>query len=282
MAKILSGIPLRDKIKVDLSTVVSLIPEHVRPILSIIQVGSLAASTTYIQGKMKFAKEIGISIQHHVLPNDVSDEEVIDLILILNTDLKVGGILVQLPLPTCMNKEKILESIDPEKDVDGLHSVNIKKHLVNDDSGIVPATTKGIHTLLDFYGIPLKGRRILMVGRSDLVGKPTAIALLNRDATVTVAHHLSVDLPALCREADIIITATGVPGLIGKDHVKAGQIVIDVGITKQDEKIVGDVSFAEVLSIVAAVSPVPGGVGPLTIASLFQNLLRKYTSGITK
>jgi methylenetetrahydrofolate dehydrogenase (NADP+) / methenyltetrahydrofolate cyclohydrolase len=279
-AIILSGLSLRDKIKGKLATVVSHIPKGSVPVLSIIQVGSNDASSSYIKGKIKFGEDIGVPVVLHPVSAAARDEELIDLILRLNADPRVQGIIVQLPLSVHLDRERILETIDPDKDVDGMHSLNVKKLLRNDSSGIVPATTRGILTLLDANKIEIAGKRVLMIGRSDLVGKPTAIALLNRDATVTIAHHLSLDLPVLCKESDIIISATGVPGLLTKKHAKKGVIVIDVGITRLEGKIVGDAEFEALSASVAAISPVPGGIGPLTIASLFQNLLRKYTDDI--
>jgi len=280
MATLLSGIPLRDKIKEELATVAASM-EGAVPSLAIIQVGSDEASSAYIKGKIKFGHDIGVTVAYHQILESAREEEVVTLIRRLNADPEVGGIIVQLPLPAQMNRSLIIEMIDPDKDVDGLHSVNVKKLVTNDPSGIMPATTRGILSLLDFYDIPLKGARALVIGRSDLVGKPTALALLNRDATVTIAHHLSSDLSALCKEAEIIITATGVPGLIDKSHVKEGHVIIDVGITRLEGTLAGDVAAEEISDIVKAYSPVPGGVGPLTIASLFQNLLRKYNGGIS-
>lgn len=274
---ILGGIPLRDKIKEELATVVSFIPDGEVPALAIIQVGSLEASNIYIKGKQKFGQDINVPVVLHKLKNDAVEEQIIELVLALNADAKIGGIIVQLPLPAGIDKEKIIEAIDPEKDVDGLHSVNVKKLAANDTTGITPATTRGIVSLLDFNAIEVRGKRVLVIGRSDLVGRPSAAALLNRDATVTVAHRGTKDLEEVCKEADIIIVAAGMPSLITKNHVREGQIIIDVGITKKDGETKGDVLFDEVIELVHAVSPVPGGVGPLTIASLFQNVLRKYT-----
>lgn len=272
MAKILSGIPLRDKIKDELKNIVSVIPWENMPELAIIQVGEDEASSSYIKGKIKFGEEIGVTVNLHKLDENVSEEDLIDLILRLNIDPRTEGIIIQLPLPKHIDSKKVLLMVDPLKDVDGFHPM----------SGVMPATTRGIISLLDFNEIPLKGKRVLIIGRSDLVGKPTALALLDRDATITIAHHLSEDIQALCKEADIIISATGVSGLITKDHVKAGQVVIDVGITRLNGKLVGDVLYDEVFEIVEAITPVPGGVGPLTTASLFQNLLRKYNDDTNK
>ena len=272
MAKILSGIPLRDKIKDELKNIVSVIPWENMPELAIIQVGEDEASSSYIKGKIKFGEEIGVTVNLHKLEENVSEEDLIDLILRLNIEPRTEGIIIQLPLPKHIDSKKVLLMVDPLKDVDGFHPM----------SGVMPATTRGIISLLDFNEIPLKGKRVLIIGRSDLVGKPTALALLDRDATITIAHHLSQDLQKLCKETDIIISATGVPGLITKDHVKAGQVVIDVGITRLNGKLVGDVLYDEVIEIVEAITPVPGGVGPLTTASLFQNLLRKYNDDTNK
>ena len=272
MAKILSGIPLRDKIKDELKNIVSVIPWENMPELAIIQVGEDEASSSYIKGKIKFGEEIGVTVNLHKLEENVSEEDLIDLILRLNIEPRTEGIIIQLPLPKHIDSKKVLLMVDPLKDVDGFHPM----------SGVMPATTRGIISLLDFNEIPLKGKRVLIIGRSDLVGKPTALALLDRDATITIAHHLSQDLQKLCKETDIFISATGVPGLITKDHVKAGQVVIDVGITRLNGKLVGDVLYDEVIEIVEAITPVPGGVGPLTTASLFQNLLRKYNDDTNK
>ena len=278
MATILNGAVLRDKIREDLIKVVSKIPKGSVPKLAIIQVGSIDASTSYIKGKIKFGEEIGIQVVLYNIAETAKEEEVIELVLKLNGEIKVEGIIVQLPLPIHMDKDKIIETIDPHKDIDGLHSCNVKKLFENNKTGMMPATTRGIISVIEAYEIDLTGKRVLMIGRSDLVGKPTALALLNKDATVTIAHHLSKDLVGLCKEAEVIVSATGVPGLITKKHVKKGQVIIDVGINRYEGKIVGDVAYDEVAKVVASISPVPGGVGPLTIASLFQNLLRKYNN----
>ncbi len=272
---ILSGKPLQEQIKEQLKRHTSGVPG-----LAIIQIGSVEASRIYVKAKKKFGEEIGVSVVVYEFPDEVSEEEVVHLIQQLNADTKVGGIIVQLPIPAHLSKSRIIETIDPEKDVDGLHSVNVKKLMTSDPTGIVPATTRGILSLLAHYNISYEGKQVLVVGRSDLVGKPTALALLNRQATVTIAHSKTQNLKRLCTEADIIVSAVGVPGLITADHVRAGQVLIDVGITRKDGVVVGDVS-KEAQSLAQAFSPVPGGVGLLTIASLFQNLLRKYTGGIT-
>lgn len=267
MAVSLSGIPLRDSIKAELASVVSHIPQEEIPQLSIIQVGDNEASNVYIRGKVRFGEDIGVKVLVHHFPEDTAQEEILKLISSLNADPKVGGIIIQLPLPGHLNKETLIESIDAQKDIDGFHS----------SSGIIPATTRGILSLFNHYHIDLKDKKVLVIGRSDLVGKPTAQAVAQAGAIVTVAHKETQDIPSLARAADIIISITGAAGLITKEYVKEGHIIIDVGITRKDGKIVGDVDAEQVFLIVSALSPVPGGVGPLTIASLFQNLLRKYT-----
>lgn len=255
-------------------------PQGSVPALAIVQVGSLESSNIYVEGKKKFGEEIGVPVFLHQLPDDVSEGQVIDLVRMLNTAVGVGGIIVQMPLPSHISKERVIEAIDPEKDVDGLHPTNVKKLLENDPTGIVPATARGILSLLDFYSISFEGKRALVIGRSSLVGKPVAVALLNRRMMVTIAHRGTLDLAAACKDADIIVVAAGVPGLINASHVLPRQVIIDVGITREEGRVIkGDVAFEEVAAIVAGISPVPGGVGPLTIASLFQNVLRKYTDG---
>ncbi len=274
MTLTLDGKKVRDEIKERLAHHVSLLSLEQIPTLSIIQIGSNPASTTYIKSKIAFGKAIGIKVVLTQFGETVTEEEVVAFIQKQNTNTEVGGIIVQLPLSAHLNKSSIIESIHPTKDVDGLHSVNFKKLCENDSSGIIPATTRGIFSLLTFYNIPLEGKRVLVIGRSTLVGKPTALQCLNQNATVTIAHSKTQNLVELCKDADIIISATGIKNLISKDHVKSEHIIIDVGINGSAEEMCGDVSYAEVFPLVAALSPVPGGVGPLTVASLFENLLK--------
>ncbi len=274
MATILDGKLVRNGIQQELESAIKTLDS--RPKLVIIQVGDVAESNTYIGQKIKFGENIGAEAEHVKFAQDVSQNELESSIQKLNSDSSVHGIIVQLPIPLSLNKDQILETIAPEKDVDGLHSVNLKKLTENDPTGYVPATTKGVLTLLDHYKIKTEGKHAVVIGRSTLVGKPTALALINRDATVTVCHHKTVDLKPYTQNADIIISAVGKPGLITKDHVKAGQTIIDVGTTVVDGKLKGDVAFEQVEPVVEYISPVPGGAGPLTVASLFQNLLQAY------
>lgn len=274
MAERLDGRAIRDGIARDLSSRTQNLEP--RPGLVIIQIGNNAESNTYIGEKVKFGERIGVIVDHQKLPEDVSQTDLDSRLSNLNSDTSVHGIIVQLPIPKNLNKDEILEAIAPVKDVDGLHSVNVKKLMDNDPTGYIPATTKGVITMLEHYKIPIGGKHAVVIGRSALVGKPTTLSLLNHDATVTVCHSKTENLAAVTQTADIIISAVGHPGLITKDHVKPGQAVIDVGTTIVDGKLKGDVLFDEVEPIVAFISPVPGGAGPLTVASLFQNLLQAY------
>ena len=244
------------------------------PALTIIQVGNLPASTVFIRRKLLFGEKIGVPVAHRQFPETVTTNALISEIKKLNSDQKTDGIIVQLPLPTTIDRLAVIEAIDPRKDVDGLTAVNLKRLWERDSNAILPATARGILRLLDHYQIKLAGRRAAVVGRSSLVGKPTALALLNRDVTVTIGHRQTADLPAVTRTADILVAAAGSPRLITADHVNPKQIIIDVGITSMsDGKLVGDVDFENVEPIVTAISPVPGGVGPMTVAALFANLL---------
>ena len=274
MATILDGKLIRDEIAQTLAVKISSL--STKPKLVIVQVGDVPESNTYIGQKIKFGVSIGAIVEHKKFPEDISQSDLIRELSTMNHEPAIHGIIVQLPIPKSLNKNLILESITPEKDVDGLHSVNIKKLLDNDQTGYIPATTRGVITMLEHYNIPIANQHAVVIGRSSLVGKPTAIALLNLDATVTVCHSKTKHLAPITKHCDILISAVGKPGLITKEYVRAGQTVIDVGTTVVDGKLKGDVNFEEVEPIVKYISPVPGGAGPLTVASLFQNLLQAY------
>lgn len=283
MKILLDGKVARDSIAGELKNSISALKN--KPKLAIIQVGDKEESNKYIKQKRLFAEKIGAQVEHIKFPEDITEEKVCAEIQKLNADFLVHGIIVQLPLPAGLDKNIIIQSIDPVKDVDGLTSVNTKL-LWSNEKGHMPATARGIITLLDYYKIPIKGRKVVVVGRSDLVGKPVAIAFLNRDATVTICHKETSDIMSETKRADILVIAAGDPEFITKDFVREGQVVVDVGInvTKSnhlheeipDKKLVGDVKYGEVSDIVDAISPVPGGVGPMTVLSLFQNLLDAY------
>jgi methylenetetrahydrofolate dehydrogenase (NADP+)/methenyltetrahydrofolate cyclohydrolase len=246
------------------------------PKLVIVQVGDDERSSVYVRQKKLFGEKLGFEVEHLKLKNNLKDEELILKIKNLNNDKTVHGIIVQLPLPKKIDTIKIVETINKDKDVDGLNSQNLRLILEGNESGFVPATTKGIMSLLDFYQIPVEGKKVTIVGRSLLVGRPTSLMFLNKNATVTVCHTKTKNLKEEVKRADIVVSATGVPGLIDKKMVKKGQVIIDVGITKVGDKLLGDVDFETVSKIVKAITPVPGGVGPMTVVSLFENLLISY------
>lgn len=244
------------------------------PGLATVLVGDDPASHTYVRGKRKDAEQVGIRSFHHELPASISQEELEALIDGLNANDDVDGILVQLPLPGDLDSEAIVERIDPVKDVDGLHPFNLGQ-LVLGKNGLRPCTPSGIVRVLDHYGIGTTGARVVVVGRSFLVGRPLALMLSERgaDATVTVAHSRTEDLVSETSDADILVAAAGAAGLITAEHVKPGAAVIDVGINRTDDGLVGDVDFDSVAEVAGAITPVPGGVGPMTRAMLLVNTL---------
>ncbi|MDP3984134.1 MAG: bifunctional methylenetetrahydrofolate dehydrogenase/methenyltetrahydrofolate cyclohydrolase FolD [Acidimicrobiia bacterium] len=245
-----------------------------RPGLATVLVGDDPASHTYVRGKRRDAEEVGMASFHHQLDAGVTQAEVEDLIDKLNEAPEVDGILVQLPLPKGLDSEAVVERIDPRKDVDGLHPTNLGLLLL-DRPGPRPCTPSGVMRLLDHYGITPSRKRAVVVGRSFLVGRPLALMLSTKgvDATVTIAHSRTKELSAVTKEADLLIAAVGVAGLITAEHVRPGATVIDVGINRVGGKLVGDVDFDSVVEVAGAITPVPGGVGPMTRAMLLVNTL---------
>lgn len=282
MSLLLDGKKINNEIKQDLTTkiAINIADGFMKPCLAIIQIGNTKESTKYIEHKKKFGHTIGVEVLHIHLPEAVTDSEILKEIQALNTDDAVHGIIIQLPLPKHVNRDLLVEAVTPSKDVDGLTSENIRGLWTNDKGYILPATARGILTMLDYYDVQVNGKKVVVIGRSTLVGKPTAMALINKGATVTICHSGTVKLADHTLEADIIISAVGFPRLIDEHFVRPHQVVIDVGTTfikdEEVDKITGDVDFKAVSSIVAAISPVPGGVGPLTVSSLFQNLYDAY------
>ena len=285
MSKILDGKKLSQSLAVSLAKKIKKL--WPKPKLVIIQIGNLAESNTYIKNKKAFAAKIGAVALHKKYSSNVKESRVISDISRCNRDSFVHGIMVQLPAPRHFNTEQVLESIDPQKDVDGLTSINTK-HLFDNNEAFVPATAKGIIGLLEEYRTKLTGTKVVIVGQSSLVGRPAMLALLNKGATVTMCHKNTRALAKETKRADILITAVGLPNLITKKHVSKNQIVVDIGINivrsnptllklRGAKKIVGDVDFKNVKKMVKAITPVPGGVGPMTVASLFQNLLEAYS-----
>lgn len=275
--KILDGKVVRDfiaqKIKLELKKLDAI------PKLVIIQVGNDERSSVYVKQKKIFGENLGFLVEYIQLDKKIAESDLISRIESYNSDSSINGIIVQFPLPQNIDSVKIVETINPEKDVDGLNSKNLRLLLDGrfaENSGFVPATTKGILSLLDYYKIPIEGKKVVIVGRSLLVGRPTALMFLNRNATVTICHSKTKKLSAEVKSADIVISAIGQPNFIKKSFVKAGQVIIDVGITKREKGLLGDVDFKSVSKIVRAITPVPGGVGPMTVVSLFDNLLTAY------
>ena len=264
---------LREEIKKEISSIKS--KTNKIPGLTVILIGEFAPSQIYVRNKEKNSKEVGINSNVIKYSNDVTEEEILNKIKDLNNDKNVSGILVQLPLPDQINKEKIINSIDPTKDVDGFNPINVG-NLASGYDAIVPCTPLGCMLLLKKIEKNLSGKHAIILGRSNLNGKPMAQLLLKENCTVTIAHSKTKNLQEECLKADILIAAVGVANLVKKDWVKDGSIVIDVGINKQGDKIVGDVSFGEVKDKVKAISPVPGGVGPMTIACLLKNTLECF------
>jgi methylenetetrahydrofolate dehydrogenase (NADP+) / methenyltetrahydrofolate cyclohydrolase len=244
------------------------------PGLDVVLAGDDPASAVYVRNKEKAAAEVGMAGRVHRLPASVSEHEVLGLVQKLNADPAVDGVLVQLPLPGGVRSGPVLHAIDPDKDVDGLHPVSVGR-LWSGATGLVPCTPRGILELIGTTGIELKGARALVVGRSNLVGKPVAALLLAEHATVTFAHSRTRDLPDRCREADVLVAAIGKAKLIRGDWIKPGAMVIDVGMNRDENgKLCGDVDFASAEPVAGAITPVPGGVGPMTIAMLLDNTLR--------
>ncbi|MCF8721929.1 bifunctional methylenetetrahydrofolate dehydrogenase/methenyltetrahydrofolate cyclohydrolase FolD [Nitrospina gracilis] len=245
------------------------------PGLAVVLVGDDPASAVYVKNKNKTCENMGFQSLSHNLPADTDEATLLKLVDDLNRDDSVHGILVQLPLPKQIDSQRVLEAIDPRKDVDGFHPVNVG-HLTSGVKTLAPCTPAGIIEMLDHYKIDIEGKRAVIIGRSNIVGKPMAMLLLQRNATVTICHSRTKDLPAVAREADIVVGAIGKPRFVTADFIKDGAVVIDVGINRVDGKLVGDVDFDNVAEKCSYITPVPGGVGPMTIAMLMQNTLTAF------
>ncbi len=269
--KLLDGAVVAEAIYKNLALEISLLP--VVPKVVFILVGEDPASQTYVRAKEKKCRELGFQGETLRLPKETSQEELLKTVVKFNKDPGVHGILVQLPLPDSIDRITILNSIAAEKDVDGLHPENMGR-VCRGDARFKPCTPAGVIEILKHYQIPMKGKHAVVIGRSDIVGKPAALLLLAEDATVTVAHSKTPDLKAVSLRADILVVAMGKPKFITGDYVKPGATVIDVGIHRVEGKIVGDVDFESVAKVAGAVSPVPGGVGKMTIAMLMKNVVK--------
>ncbi|HEY7583804.1 MAG TPA: bifunctional methylenetetrahydrofolate dehydrogenase/methenyltetrahydrofolate cyclohydrolase FolD [Acidimicrobiia bacterium] len=271
-AQIIDGKAVASAVKVEVASGVRALRRS--PGLATVLVGDDPASRVYVSGKRRDAEEVGMVSIHHQLPADISQEKLLELIASLNDDAKVDGILVQLPLPNGLDPEAAVNAIDSGKDADGLHPQNLGRLVLN-QPGLRPCTPSGVMRLLDHYEIPTRAQRVVIVGRSFLVGRPLALLLGARgiDATVTVAHSQTQEIAELTKAADIVVAAIGSPRFITAEMIKPGATVIDVGVNRLKDRLVGDVDFETVAEVASAITPVPGGVGPMTRAMLLVNTL---------
>lgn len=272
MYQVIDGKKISQEIKDELKEkVAAMAKEGKKVALAVIQVGNDPASSVYVRNKKKACEYIGIESLSYELHKETTEEELVALIEKLNADTKVNGILVQLPLPKHINEEKIIQTISPDKDVDGFHMQNVGA-LCTGGKGYVSCTPLGIITLLKRSGIEIAGKRCVVMGRSNIVGKPMAMLLLRENGTVTICHSKTQDMKEITKQADILVVAIGKPKFVDETYVKEGAVVIDVGIHRNaDNKLCGDVDFDKVAPHTSAITPVPGGVGPMTIAMLMNN-----------
>ena len=289
MTKIINGKEIAENLRNNLKKEIATLNNKYNkvPGLAVVQVGNVAASSVYVKAKTKSANEVGISVFDHHLEESISQQDLLDLIDTLNKEENVNGILVQLPLPKHINEQIILDSIDPSKDADGFHPLNVGKLSIanfNDEKLLIPCTPYGCLIMLKELGLELSGMNAVVVGRSNIVGKPMAQLLLKESCTVTIAHSRTKNLPLVCKKADILVAAVGKPEIIKSDWIKNGAIVIDVGINRIEikqngelkTKLVGDVDFKAAQELTYAITPVPGGVGPMTIACLLKNTIECF------
>mgnify|MGYP000955170149 FL=1 len=248
--------------------------------LAVVIIGNNPASQVYVKNKIRACENVGFYSENIELDENISEKELLQEINKLNKNDRINGILVQLPLPAHINELKIIDSISPEKDVDGFHVSNIGKMVIGDETGFLSCTPYGIMQLMEEYKIEIAGKDAVIIGRSNIVGKPMALMLIQKGATVQVCNSNTKDLRKKLNEADIIIVAAGVPKLLKKEDVKEGAVVIDVGINRVDGKICGDVDYEEVAEKTSYITPVPGGVGPMTIASLIKNTFKSYKNSL--
>ena len=294
MEKVIDGKLIAQNLRNDLKEEISELRSKYNkvPGLAVVQVGNVAASSVYVKAKTKSAIEVGIEVIDHHLNDNITQEELLDLIQVLNKQKNVNGILVQLPLPKHINEQIILDSIEPDKDADGFHPLNVGKLSIsanNDENLLIPCTPYGCLLMLKGLDIDLKGKNAVVIGRSNIVGKPMAQLLLKESCTVTIAHSKTVNLPEICNKADILIAAVGKPEIVKEDWIKDKAIVIDVGINRVEKqidgeiknKLVGDVDFANAQNKASAITPVPGGVGPMTIACLLRNTTIAFKNSLT-
>ncbi len=275
MAKIIDGKKISAEIRAEIKQETAEFEKEYGylPGLAVVIVGENPASQVYVRNKARACEEVGFYSEVHELPEATTQDELNALVDRLNSDEKIHGILVQLPLPRHLNETEVLLRINPKKDVDAFHPYNVGKIMIG-DYDFLPCTPAGVMALLERTGVEIAGKRCVVIGRSNIVGKPMSMLLLHANGTVTVCHSRTKDLAAVCREADILVVAIGKADFVGADMVKSGAVVIDVGMNRRaDGKLTGDVNFAEVEPIASAITPVPGGVGPMTITMLLKNTL---------
>ncbi len=275
MAEMISGKLVSSEVRKALTAEIQCFKDKtgIAPGLAVILVGNNPASAVYVRNKHKACLEVGINSYEITMPEETTEEELLSKIDELNRDDKVHGILVQLPLPKHISEDRVINSINPAKDVDAFHPVNVGK-IVSGKYDFIPCTPAGIMELLHFYNVEISGKECVVIGRSNIVGKPMALLLLAENGTVTVCHSRTKDLRETAKRADILVVAIGKPKFVGADMVKPGAVVIDVGINRMDDgKLCGDVDFDEVEKIASMITPVPGGVGPMTITMLLKNTL---------
>lgn len=272
--KLLNGKEFASKVKDEVKREVELMAQNGQNVrLVVIQVGNNPASSVYVNNKVKSCKYCGIKSGTYNFNEDVSEDVLIELIDKLNKDSDVNGILVQLPLPSHIDEYKVIQAIASEKDVDGFHELNVGKLMIGEET-FVPCTAKGIVELLKENNIEIEGRNCVVVGRSNIVGKPTAMELLRHNGTVTVCHSKTKNLAEVCKNADILVCAIGKPKFFNRDYIKDGAVVVDVGIHRTENGLCGDVDFGDVKDIVSAITPVPRGVGAMTVAMLMKNCVQ--------
>lgn len=275
MAQVIDGKAISAQIKEELKEKVAKLKEEGTEVtLAVIQVGDNPASTVYVRNKKKGCEYVGIHSLSYELPEETTEEELLNLIEELNEKEEVNGILVQLPLPSHIDEDKVIRAISPKKDVDGFHPQSVGALCIG-QKGFVSCTPAGIIQLLKRSGIAIEGKECVILGRSNIVGKPMSLLMLRENATVTIAHSRTKNLKEVCKRADILIVAIGKPKMVTADYVKEGAVIIDVGINRmEDKKLCGDVDYESVFPICSAITPVPGGVGPMTIAMLLYNCIQ--------
>lgn len=274
MTEILDGKKLSLKITEELKEQVAKLQK--KPKLAVILVGNDPASQIYVRNKQKKAEEIGFESLVIPLPEDISEENLLEHIYILNEDDNINGILLQLPIPKHLNQQRILEAIEPIKDVDGFTTYNFGRLALGYKPYAIPCTPKGIIKLLEEYNIEIEGKKALVIGRSNIVGKPISLLLQQKNATVTMAHSKTENLKEIAKNSDIIVCAIGKPKMITSDFIKDGAIIIDVGINRDENGLCGDVDYKEAYEKASFITPVPGGIGPMTISMLMENTLQLY------